>query len=85
MITSLIGRSVGLLTIIQLSCWKITPLDESDYFHLTDNKGVVHLYRMERIERNITDYCARHHQWEDIRKIYMGDGWKIYVSRSRKN
>ena len=84
MITSSIGRIVGLLAILNLSCWKIPPIDESDYFHLTDYKGVLHLYRAETLERKDTRYCARHHQWEDIRRVYFGDGWKTIVRRNKK-
>ena len=84
MITSSIGRIVGLLAILSLRCWKIPPIDESDYFHLTDYKGVLHLYRAETIERKDIRYCARHHQWEDIRRVYFGDGWKTIVQRNKK-
>ena len=65
------------------------------YYPLIDTSFKVHKYKdnfknmiFPKGNQKLTQYCAAHHQWEDIRPIYRltGEeyGWHYRVSKSKK-
>ena len=66
-------------------------------YPLEDHKGELHKYRenfdsfiFPRHNRKLTQYCAFHFEWEDIRAVYMRDkygkwGYSYIVKKNKKS
>ena len=72
------------------------PTYQNEQFPLIDYKGVVHRYRdnfdklvFPRHNRKLTQYCAVHFDWENIKAVWSRDKrngefrWNYYVSKHK--
>ena len=67
-----------ILSILNIANWNCTSMPEYEFIDMYDKK---HLYeeKIKGLNKTVTHYCQKHHEWEIINIRYTRDGIKYRV------